>query len=67
MADDKKKVTIQAVPDKLPDEIQGIKAAPPLDPIKQVEPIQREKQREFKQAPPPDPPPEQQSSSDSKD
>ncbi|MGP8068996.1 MAG: hypothetical protein ACLP5V_03815 [Candidatus Bathyarchaeia archaeon] len=64
MADDKKKVRIQGVPNKFPDEMHGMKAAPPADPIKQVEPIQREKHREYKQAPPPDPPPEQDNSSD---
>ncbi|MGO9644016.1 MAG: hypothetical protein ACLPY5_04640 [Candidatus Bathyarchaeia archaeon] len=82
MAVEKKKVRIESVPNDLSKEAQGIKVAPPVDPItqvpidpntqvpavpiKQVEPILRVKDREFKQAPPPDPP-EQQSSSESED
>ncbi|MGD0424097.1 MAG: hypothetical protein ABSA92_11655 [Candidatus Bathyarchaeia archaeon] len=61
MADDKKKETIKAVPEKSPEEWQAFKVAPP------PEPIQRAKIREIKTAPPPDPPPQEQSSSDSKE
>ena len=67
MTNDKKKTAVQAVPEKSSDVYQGMKTAPPAEPvlITQAEPIQRPKLKEIKTSPPPEPPPKQEGNSKS--
>ena len=67
MTDEKKKTRIEAVPEKSYEPFQGMKTAPPAEPvlITQAEPIQQPKVKEIKTSPPPEPPPKKEGPSQS--